>query len=100
LSAQDLDYTGGIFNYNFTTGLGQAYNSGQKLLGSGVYGLVGGNANSDGLVSELDLTEKWDLEAGESGYYNGDMDMDAQVDNEDKNQIWHNNQGSSSTIPE
>jgi len=100
LSADELNYSGGIFDYNFTSGLGQAYGSGQKDLGSGFYGLIGGDANSDGIISELDLTEKWDLEAGEYGYYFGDMNMDTEVDNKDKNELWFQNLGSSSTIPE
>jgi len=99
LSNQELDYTGGIFNYNFSTGLGQAYGSGQKDLG-GAYGMTGGNANSDSTIDEFDLSEKWDLEAGSSGYFNSDLNMDSQADNVDKNDVWLINQGNNTTIPE
>lgn len=100
MSAAELSYIGWKYSLDFTTGSGQAYNSGQTDLGGGVYGIIGGNANSDGAINVLDLSLKWDFEAGESGYFNGDMNMDTEVDNEDKNYIWLNNLGSSSTIPE
>ncbi|MFU8844738.1 MAG: hypothetical protein ACNA7V_13125, partial [Bacteroidales bacterium] len=37
MSATPLTESGGIYNYNFTTGLGMAYLNGQKLLSPGVY---------------------------------------------------------------
>jgi hypothetical protein len=69
--------------YDFTTGSGQYY-GGQDAavnLGSGVWGLVGGNAdNSDQSVFPSDAAAiRTDFLAGAYGYLNTDVDMDGAV---------------------
>jgi len=44
----------------------------------------------------LDKTVGWEGESGKSGYQMGDYNMDGQVDNLDKNEVWLINNGTSS----
>ena len=99
LSANDLSYSGWKYIYDFTLGSDQAHNSGQKDLGSGIYGLIGGDANSDGEVNTADKTV-WHGQAGTSGYKSADLNMNGQADNPDKNNLWLYNINSQSQVPE
>ncbi|RLD56939.1 MAG: hypothetical protein DRJ05_10515 [Bacteroidetes bacterium] len=92
--------SGGIYTYDFSTGVGQAYGGAlaQNNLG-GVYGMMGGDTNADGDINTSDLTAIWDLEAGESGYLSGDANLDGQADNKDKDDVWVSNEGSGSQLP-
>jgi hypothetical protein len=69
----------GVYSYDFTTPAGQAYLNGQKHLGGGIYGMMGA--------------------AGTTGYQMGDYNMDTQVDNKDKNDVWYPNNGSGTQVP-
>lgn len=100
LSAYPLIKTGNVYSYDFTTGAEQAFGIGaQKMLNNGIYGLIGGDANADGLVDDLDKTISWQMEAGLSGYLSSDLNMDGQSGNPDKNQIWLPNWGKGSQVP-
>jgi hypothetical protein len=69
--------------YDFTTGSGQYYGAADAAmdLGSGVWGMVGGNAdNSDQDIFPSDAAGiRADLLAGGYGYLNTDVDMDGDV---------------------
>lgn len=80
-----------IYSYDFASGSSQAFGSGQIFLGSGTYGMISGDSNSDGIIDLLDMTQVWILTSGNSGYLKGDMNLDRQVDNKDKNDLWYNN---------
>jgi len=99
MSAFPLTKTGGVYTYDFTTGAGQAYNSGQKDIG-GVWGMVAGDGNGDGIVDDLDISETWASDAGESGYWKGDFNMNGQTNNVDKNGFWLPNEGANSEVPD
>jgi len=88
MSAIPLTYGGGLYSYDFTTAASQAYLSGQQNLGGGNYGMYAGDADGNGEVHQDDIDIRWAGEAGGSGYFGGDMDMDSQVNNEDKNDVW------------
>jgi len=101
MSANPLVKTGDIYSYDFTAGANQAYGTNaQKNLGSGIFGLYGGDGNADGTIDIDDKTTIWAIEAGSSGYLNGDFNMDSQTNNTDKNDIWNNNIGNTSQIPD
>ena len=101
MSSNPVTETGGVFTYDFTTGNNQAYGTdAQKDLYSGVYGMIGGDANADGIINSDDGTEVWYFEAGETGYLGSDVDMDGQANNKDKNDIWVPNEGKESQVPE
>jgi hypothetical protein len=100
MSAFALAELGGIFLYDFTTPSGQAYGAGaQKDLGGGIYGMFSGDANADGIVNDLDKTE-WKYKAGEAGYLSEDLQLNGQVDNQDKNELWIHNIDQNSQIPD
>ncbi len=88
----------GVYSYDFTTGSGQAYNNGQKDLGSGVYGMLGGDGLPNGIVGGPDKII-WENHAGTTGYKAADYNLDTQVDNKDKNDIWLPNTGEGTKVP-
>ena len=99
LSSSDLDYSSGVFSYDFTSSADKAFNSGQKNLGNGAYGMPGGDANADGEVNESDKT-LWGTQAGTAGYKSADLNMNGQTDNSDKNDLIVPNNNLHSQIPE
>ena len=72
----------------------------QSDLGNGKFGMIGGNANADGNINELDGTEAWIPQVGKAGYLSADVNMDTQVNNQDKNDVWFINYGKAEQLPE
>jgi hypothetical protein len=101
LSNNAVMESGGAYTYDFSSGVGQAYGgaSAHKNLGGGVYGMIGGDTNADGDINTDDLSNVWEMEAGESGYLSGDANLDGQADNKDKDDIWVPNEGAASQLP-
>jgi len=102
MSANALTQTGGVYTYDFSSGLGQVYGSitAHKDLGGGVYGMIGGDGNSDGQVGTPDKVDIWSVQVGNSGYLMSDFDMDGNVGNQDKVDIWMPNAGSGGQVPD
>jgi hypothetical protein len=94
--------TAGTFFYDFTIQDTQAYGGilAQKELASGIFAMIGGDADAGGSINEADLTTNWMTQAGLSGYLQSDVNLDGQSDNPDKNDLWLYNIGASSQIPE
>lgn len=101
MSAFPLTETGGVYTYDFSSGSGQVFggNNAHKELAPGVWGMIGGDGNSDGQVNNSDKNEVWAVQAGNSGYIQGDFNLDEQVSNPDKVEIWAVNGGMSSQVP-
>lgn len=103
ISANSLSETNGLYTYDFSSGSGQAYGAdSQKELttGSGIWGLISGDGNGDGIISDSDKTGIWNMQTGNYGYHESDYNMSSQSENTDKNNFWQPNIGSESTIPE
>jgi agmatine/peptidylarginine deiminase len=101
ISANALVESGGVYNYDFTTGSEQAYGSfSQKEIVSGIWGLYSGDGNGDGYINDPDKSNIWESQAGAAGYFTGDFNMDCNVDNIDKNDIWRPNEGMGSQVPD
>ena len=98
MSANAVSESAGVYTYDFTTAITQAYLSGEKLL-NGRAVMIGGDINADRSINNTDIN-LWKTEAGTKGYETADTKMDGEVDNKDKNDIWSNNNNSSSTVPE
>ncbi len=80
--------------------MGQAYGTDAQVdLGGGVFGMIGGDGDADGLVKVHDIDTVWSYEAGNSGYLSGDFSLDKQTDNIDKNDIWNLNELYISQVP-
>lgn len=102
LSANHLINIGnGIYSYNFSTDSSQVYGGTQNHLeiSPGVWGMATGDANCDGIISDLDK-QIWTSEVGSYGYYLSDFNMDREVDNQDKLDIWLKNEALNSHVPE
>lgn len=100
MSAQPLVLTGDTWTYNFSTALNKAYLSGQKDLGSGIFGLYAGDADKSGSVTSEDMDLLWKNEAGKNGYFDSDVNLDGQADNQDKNDTWLENLNKQSQVPD
>ena len=99
MSAYPLVESGGMYSFDFTSFADQAYNAGQKDMGSGYFGMLSGDANADGSINQMDKTI-WINQVGNDGYLPADFKMDTHIDNSDKNEYWFLNQSYFSTIPE
>jgi FtsP/CotA-like multicopper oxidase with cupredoxin domain len=80
MSATSPTLTTGVYNYDFTTSVTQAYNgtAGYKQIAPGVFGMVAGDADGDGDITTLDFT-KWATDFGQSVYIPSDIDLDGSV---------------------
>lgn len=99
MSAIPLTQAGNVLHYDFTSSAGQAYLSGQKSLDGGNYGMFAGNAHGDGEIN-IDDKDVWSIDAAKRGYYPGDMDLNSQVNNQDKNDIWLPNNTLTDQVPD
>lgn len=102
ISSNPLTDAGGLYSYNFTSAIDKVYGGalGYKDIASGVYGMAGGDSDASGSVGGTDKT-LWTAESGKTGYLNEDQNMDGQVNNKDKNDVWiSNNNIKSSQVPE
>jgi len=100
MSAFGLEENDGLYSYDFTSNVGQAFGSAsQKLISIGVWGMYGGNGEHDDVVDIKDKSPLWDIEAGFNGYLNSDYNLDGQSDNMDKDDFWTPNIGEASQVP-
>ena len=93
LSSQPLIRQNGVYTYSFISGQNQAYGGNLKLLGLGAWGMYSGNGNGDDQINDLDKSDVWEMDAGNSGYLMGDFNLNGQVDNRDKDDFWNENIG-------
>ena len=104
ISANPLVETGGIYSYDFSSGSGQAYggSSAHVQLSSlpVIWGMMAGDADGSGDVAIPDKNNVWNIQAGTKGYLESDFNLNINVNNQDKNEHWVPNLGSSSFIPE
>ncbi|MBV6479343.1 MAG: hypothetical protein HGGPFJEG_02114 [Ignavibacteria bacterium] len=73
---------GYLYNYDFTTGLSQAFGNNLKQIGS-VYCMISGDCNQDGIINALDRAELVE-QTGMSGTLSGDLDGNGIVNEADK----------------
>ncbi len=102
LSANALIVNNGVFAYDFTTTSAKAFggSNAQSQLATSIWGMISGNANSDGIINNPDKTGFWTSETGKRGYLPGDFNMNGQVNNKDKNDHWYKNLGKQRQVPQ
>jgi hypothetical protein len=102
MSAYQLLPSGGDYDYDFTILEDQVYGGpdAHKEIAPGVWGMVGGDGDSDGTIHQSDLDVIWKTEVGHSGYLMGDYNLDNQVNNQDKNDVLIPNGGFDCQVPE
>jgi hypothetical protein len=101
MSANPVIQTAGNYMHDFTTGSGQAHGdiNAQKQILPGVWGMIAGDINADGIINMADKSPEWEVLAGEAGYHQADLNFDGQVNNMDKDDFLIPNQGNSSYTP-
>jgi hypothetical protein len=101
MSANAVVPTGGIHSYNFSTGSAQVHGGTNacKQLASGIWGMISGDGNRDGIVGMDDKSGLWSPQAGTEGYIYSDYNLDRQSNNIDKDGFWVPNIGKGSQVP-
>jgi len=102
ISAIPLSIVNGICFYNFSSGENQVLggNLGHKEIAPGIWGMIAGDANSDGNIGIEDKQVYWNPNAGFKVYLTSDFSMDSQINNKDKSDLWYPNQGFNSQVPD
>ncbi len=102
MSANVVTQSGGIYTYNFSNGAGQAYGGtdAQKYFDNGIWGMIAGDGNADGVINLNDKINVWSQQVGTTGYKTADYNMEGQVNNQDKNDLMIPNYGNTEQIPD
>ena len=100
MSAHPLTKSGNLYSYDFRTDATSVYGSlaGYKQIAPGIFGMIAGDADGDGIIGSIDKTAIWANQTGKSGYISGDLNLNAQADNVDKNEVYLNNKNSGSQV--
>lgn len=87
--------------YDFTTASSKFYggSSGAKEVETGVWGMIAGDGNGNGQVQNNDSENIWKPDNGTSGYKNSDFNMNGQVQNNDNENYWKPNNGRGTQVP-
>lgn len=86
-----------VYSYDFTIN-GHIYGAGKKNLGSGIWGLVAGDADQDETIQSSDYV-LWRANSGIDAYNLADFDMDGTVQSSDYVK-WKANSGIDSSVPQ
>jgi hypothetical protein len=103
MTANSMPLSGtGAGVWDFTLGSDKYYGGmpGGIQLASGKWGMITGDGNGDGQVSNNDKNETWLLQNGQPGYKETDFNLNGQVDLSDKTTYWKSNSGKGSQVPE
>jgi PKD repeat protein len=100
ISANALVKVGGVYTYDFTTAANQVHGSilGHKELTTGKWGMFAGDTDGNGATGNSDKLT-WSNRAGDKKYHGGDMNLDTQINNIDKDNYWYPNLGKGSQVP-
>ncbi len=99
ISNYGMDLNANAYTYNFSTAITQAFGGadGYKQIGSGVFGMVTGDADADGSITGLDYSA-WATTFGESVvYFSSDLDFDSNITGLDYSR-WASNFGLSHPV--
>jgi hypothetical protein len=98
MSATALTMTGGIYVYDFTDAAAKAFDSQQKDLGGGFFGMYSADGYNDGNVNSEDIDVLLNEYPTYGGYNAGDYNLDGSVNSEDIDYLL-NNYPTYTTIP-
>ncbi len=90
-----LQTSANLYEYDFSTGAGQAIggNSSQNLLTLGLWGMKAADGDANRQVDNKDKNDIWLNDSGNSGYLQGDYDLNGLVDENDILDKWSYNAG-------
>jgi hypothetical protein len=102
MAANPASLNNDIYTYDFTTSSSQVYGGsiGYKEIAPGIWGMISGDGNGDGIINFNDKSGEWINQTGQSGYKTADFDLSGKVDNLDKNDKWFENINKESQIPD
>lgn len=95
ISSQILTESAGIYSWDFTTSAQQVIDSTYSHIeiAPGIWGMYSGNGNGDVQIDNKDKDDVWVPQINSFGYFEGDYNMDSQVDVDDKVINWEINVG-------
>jgi uncharacterized protein (TIGR02145 family) len=95
ISSQILVQEQDIYNYDFTNQSSATLNGvkSMKKLAPGKWGTLMGDGNVDGQINNHDKNDVWYVQKDVPGYYPGDFNMDGFVNDIDLNERWKSNAG-------
>jgi hypothetical protein len=101
MSNNALTPLGGVYSYDFTSGMNQVYGgaNGHKELAPGVWGMFSGDGDRNGNIGSGDKSSDWQIQAGTTGYLSSDYNLDSESNNVDKDDYWVPNIGEGSQVP-
>ena len=101
ISSTPIEQSDGLYSYDFTSSVNQAYGNDLALkeVFPGIWAMIAGDADADGIVDNNDKLNYWEENAGKKGYLMSDFNIDGIVDNKDKNDYWFANHGFMSKVP-
>lgn len=99
LSSNPLTALKGSFAYDFSDANSKAYLNGHKEIATGIFGMISGDCDANGIIEIADKDVCWSPEAGNTGYLPGDWNLDLQINNPDKDETWFVNMGLESKVP-
>jgi len=102
VSANSLNQSNGIYEYDFSDDYNKVYggNRGYNYLSGGIFGMTAGDADVNSEIQNQDKDDIWFFENGMAGYYSGDFNLDGTVNVLDKENYWKPNAGMSCQVPE
>ena len=65
----------------------------------GIWGMISGDGNRNGLIEIGDKSPLWENETGSNGYIFSDYNLDQESNNLDKDDFWYVNIGSETKVP-
>ncbi len=104
MSAFPLTKINGIYSYDFTDSADKSFGGESGIVqlnvfGPDVWGMAGGDSNGDGTINTFDKVHFWKLVTGKSGYLTSDYNLNGQINNPDKNDIWVPNKDKQCQVP-
>ena len=94
MSASALDCTSGSCSVDFRASATVTFGGTNGLADlGGALGLLAGDGSGNAQVQNDDKNDIWASEAGQAGYRSGDFNLNAEVQNDDKNELWSRNVG-------
>ncbi len=92
---------GGAYQYDFTSSPSQVYGAeiAEKYIGNNTWGMIAGDADSNGQIDNKDKNDSLLPSLNLSGYLSGDFNMDGHVTTADKT-FWVPNAGTGSQLPQ
>ena len=93
-------FSGGIHTYDFTNSSDNIYGTTYscKQLAGGNWGMVSGDGTGEGNVNNQGKNDIWFQQNGSTGYFDGDYNMDGTVNDTDLNDFWRPNSGMGSQV--